>query len=114
MRTTMDPAKYSPSAAEAAIDIPASKSEPNSPRTKLRSRSRSSGPPPMTRTAINGQLEARVEACQPYRDNRCAKIPRIASKAMSVPLDHLATDVNGARLCPAGLRLTKRPTENLI
>ena len=55
MSTTRVPARYSPRITDVKIEMPASKSEPNSPRTIFRKRSTTSGAPPPARQMISGK-----------------------------------------------------------
>jgi hypothetical protein len=63
MRTTIAPTRYSPSNAAVTIEIPASRSEPNSRANSLRASSAINGTPPRTNVAQRGKRAAQSGAC---------------------------------------------------
>ena len=62
INTTNTPARYSPRITDVTIEIPASKSEPNSRRKSFTNNSQTNGPPPNASATYSGRLAGSFNA----------------------------------------------------
>ncbi len=68
--TTIAPTRYSPSSAAVKMEIPASRSEPNSNASSLRARAASRGTPPRTKMPWSGRAATQRGASAGYLNAR--------------------------------------------
>ena len=84
MSTTNEPARYSPRSIDVTIEIPASRSEPNSRRRALAASSSTSGVPPTKRQISRGMRAASGSESMPKRMTRWAPMVAIARIAIRI------------------------------
>ena len=81
--TTSVPARYSSRSTDVTIEIPASRSEPNSRRKSFTKSSHTSGTPPSSSATHSGAFCTVVEADVPNRSTRCTTIAASANTAIA-------------------------------